>query len=89
MYAPSRCVKGPTRAALSPCQGGLLAWPLAQDRENRRLGSCTEVVLTGTPVKWRGALGAHVSGHQPGLDPGRQVGGPPRFREVGLSDPFA
>jgi len=36
--APSRCVKVPARAALSPCQGGLLAWPLAQDKENRRLG---------------------------------------------------
>ena len=51
MNAPSRCVKGPARAALSPCQGGLLAWSLAQDMENRRLGSCTEAVLAGTPVR--------------------------------------
>ena len=71
MNAPTRCVKGPTRAALSPCQGGLLAWPLVQDKENRRLGSCTEDVLAGTPVRGRGALGAHVSGHQPVLDLGR------------------
>jgi hypothetical protein len=69
--APSRCVKGPARAALSPCQGGLLAWPLAQDKENRRLGSCMEAVLASTLVRGRGALGAHVSGHQPGLDPER------------------
>jgi len=69
--APSRCVKGPARAALSPCQGGLLAWPLAQDKENRRLGACTEAVLASTPVMGRGVLGAHVSGYQLGLDPGR------------------
>ena len=71
MNAPSRCVKVPVRAALSPCQGGLLAWPLAQDKENRRLGSCTEAVLAGTPVRERGALGAHTSGYQLGPDPGR------------------
>ena len=71
MNAPSRCVKGPTRAALSPYQGGLLAWPLAQDKENRRLGFCTEAVLAGMPIKRCGALGAHVSSHQPGLDLGR------------------
>ena len=71
MNAPSRCVKGPTRAALSPCQGGLLAWPLAQDKENRRLGSFMEAVLASTPVRGRDALRAYVSGHQPGLDPGR------------------
>ena len=71
MDAPSRCIKGPARAVLSPCQGDLLAWPLAQDKENRRLGPCTEAVLAGTPVRGRGALGAHVSGYQLGLDPGR------------------
>ena len=69
-------------------RGGLLAWPLAQDMENRRLGSCTEAVLAGTPVKGRGALGAHVSGHQPGLARGARSGGPPRVCEVGLLDPF-
>ena len=71
MNAPSCCVKGPARAVLSPCQGGLLAWPLAQDKENRRLGDFTEVVLAGTPFWGRGALGAHVSVYQLGLDPWR------------------
>jgi len=45
--------------------------------------------LAGTPVRGRGVLGAHVSGYQLGLDPGRWVGGLPRVREVGLPDPFA
>ena len=75
MDVPSHCVKGPTRAALYPCQGGLLAWPLAQDMENLRLGSCTEAVLAGTPVRGRVSLGAHVSGHQPGLARGARSGG--------------
>jgi len=84
--APSHCVKGPARAALSPCQGGLLAWPLAQDKENRRLGSCMEAVLAGTPVRRRGALVAHISGHQPGLDPGgRHMSGRSGSRTRSLS----
>jgi len=68
--APAHCVKGPARAALSPRQGGLLAWPLAQDKEKRLLGSCTVAVLADTPVRERGALGAHTSG-QLGPDPRR------------------
>ena len=75
MNAPSRCVKGPVRAALYPCQGGLLAWPLAQDKENRRLGACTETVLAGTPVRGRGALGAHVSAASLALTWGARSGG--------------
>ena len=42
--------------------------------------------MAGTPVRGRGVLGAHVSGYQLGLDPGRWVGGLPRVREVGLPD---
>ena len=71
MDAPSRCVKGPARAALSPCQGGLLAWPLLQDKDGLCLGACTEAVLPGMPVRGRDALGAHVSGHRLGFGPGR------------------
>jgi hypothetical protein len=59
--APSRCVKGVARVALSPCQGGLLAWSLAQDKENRHLGSCTEATSLALT---RGARsgGRHMSG---------------------------
>ena len=45
--------QGPARAALSPCQGGLLAWPVVQDRGIRRLGARTEAVLAGTPARGR------------------------------------
>jgi hypothetical protein len=76
--AHSRCVVGPVRTALSPCQGVLLTEPLPQDKESWRLGACTGLILAGTPVRRRDVLGAHVLGHRRGSDPGRQVGGPPR-----------
>ena len=45
MDAPSRCVAGPAWAALSPCQGVLLANLLPQDMESRHLGACTGPIL--------------------------------------------
>ena len=71
MDAPSRYVMGPMRAALSPCQGVLLANLLPQDMESRHLGACTGPILAGTPVRRHGVLGAHVLGHWRGSDPGR------------------
>ena len=71
MDAPCRCVAGPARAALSPCQGVLLANVLPQDKESWRLGACTRPALAGTPVRKHGILGAHVLGHRHGSDLGR------------------
>ena len=71
MDAPSRCVAGPVQAALSPCQGVLLANLLPQDKESRCLGACIGPILAGTHVRRCGVLGAHVMGHRHGSDLGR------------------
>ena len=89
MDAPSRCVKGPARVALSPCQGVSLAWPLPQDKEGWHLGACTEPVLAARLSGGASPLECTSQVIGMALTQGAGSGGHHVFREIGLPDPLA
>ena len=89
MDAPSRCVAGPVRAVLSPCQEVQLHKPLPQDKRSWRSGAFTRPILAGTSVGGVAFLERTSRVIDMALTRGARSGGRHVSREVGLSNSSA